>query len=237
LTIANHLLGKGQTSLAKYLFIACAEDDPGLSTHAIPEFFMHLLSRIDLNRDLHFQTKTTIDTLDYSGDGWNAGSKLVMAARGPVKRNLSGTLPTSIQLPSFCKRMDIVLPGIIAVSMNPFEDYSKAQKELEALTASLSAHDLESLPLWILTEDSAWMAAHLNNFLWATFTRSQPAKDVYGVNASVMDKHWSCRSPLIIDARIKPHHAPILEPDPEVSKKVDAMFSKGGGLYQKIKGL
>src|SRR4029078_4256202 len=138
LPIANHLLGKGQTSLAKYLVIACAEDDPTLSTHDIPAFFMHLLSRIDLNRDLHFQTKTTIDTLDYSGDAWNAGSKLVMAARGPVKRKLSGILPINIELPSYCKRMDIVMPGVIAVSTNHFEDYSKAQKELEELTNSLS---------------------------------------------------------------------------------------------------
>ncbi|MGB3080250.1 MAG: UbiD family decarboxylase, partial [Saprospiraceae bacterium] len=93
LTIANHLLGKGQTSLAKYLFIACDEDDPHLSTHRIPEFFQHVLSRIDLSRDLHFQTRTTIDTLDYSGDGWNSGSKLVIAARGPVRRKLSNEVP------------------------------------------------------------------------------------------------------------------------------------------------
>ena len=237
LTIANHLLGKGQTSLAKYLFIACDADDPSLSTHAIPEFFMHVLSRVDLNRDLHFQTKTTIDTLDYSGDGWNSGSKLVVATRGPVKRKLSNTLPADIQLPSFCKGMDIVLPGVIAVSTDQFSNYPEAQKELEQLTNYLRTLNLDSWPLWILTEDSAWMASTTNNFLWATFTRSQPARDVYGVNAKVVDKHWSCNAPLIIDARIKPHHAPVLEPDPGVSRKVDAMFAKGGGLYQKIKGV
>ena len=81
------------------------------------------------------------------------------------------------------------------------------------------------------------MAAHLNNFLWATFTRSQPAKDVYGVNARTIDKHWMCEPPLIIDARIKPHHAPILETDPQVSKRVDALFATGGGLHGKVKGL
>ena len=31
-----------------------------------PAFFRHLLARVDLARDLHFQTRTTIDTLDYS---------------------------------------------------------------------------------------------------------------------------------------------------------------------------
>lgn len=237
LTIANHLLGKGQTSLAKYLFIACAEDDPTLSTHTIAEFFMHMLSRIDLNRDLHFQTKTTIDTLDYSGDGWNAGSKLVMAARGPVKRKLSNVLPTDWQLPAFCKRMDLVLPGVIALSANAFQDYQHAQTELDQLTEFLADKETDSWPLLILTEDSTWMSTTLNNFLWATFTRSQPAKDVYGVKAHVIDKHWYCKAPLIIDARIKPHHAPVLETDPQVARKVDAMLANGGGLYQKIKGL
>jgi 4-hydroxy-3-polyprenylbenzoate decarboxylase len=36
---------------------------------------------------------------------------------------------------------------------------------------------------------------------------------------------------MIIDARIKPHHAPVLERDPEVEKLVDKMGEKGGALY------
>lgn len=237
LTIANHLLGKGQTSLAKYLFIACHEDNPNLSTHDMADFFQHILSRIDLSRDLHFQTRTTIDTLDYSGDGWNAGSKLVVAARGPKIRNLSAELPTGLSLPSSCRRIDLIMPGVIAVSFDSFENKEKAQLELEQLSSYLSSQPLESWPLWILTEDSQWMSQALNNFLWATFTRSQPANDLYGAEAKFINKHWTCKAPLIIDARIKPHHAPILETDPEVSKKVDSMFAKGGVLHGKIKGL
>lgn len=236
LTIANHLLGKGQTSLAKYLMIGCHEDDPNLTTHDIPGFFQHILSRIDLSRDLHFQTRTTIDTLDYSGDGWNAGSKLVMAARGPAIRTLGKELPRGISLPASCKKMDLIMPGVVAISFERFTDYESAQKELELLMQSLSAHNFESWPLWVLTEDSQWMSMTLNNFLWAAFTRSQPAKDVYGVEAMVVDKHWTCRAPLIIDARIKPHHAPVLEADPEVSRRVDGLFAKGGELHGKVKG-
>jgi 4-hydroxy-3-polyprenylbenzoate decarboxylase len=237
LTVANHLLGKGQTSLAKYLIIGCHEDDTKLSTHDIRGFFRHILSRIDLSRDLHFQTRTTIDTLDYSGDSWNAGSKLVIAARGPILRELSDVLPSGISLPSTCKRMDLIMPGIIAVSFERFTDYHTAIKELEQLTQLLSTYDFEKWPLWILTEDSQWMSLELNNFLWATFTRSQPAKDIYGVDSRFADKHWTCRAPMIIDARIKPHHAPVLETDPDVSKRVDQLFAKGGALHGKINGL
>jgi 4-hydroxy-3-polyprenylbenzoate decarboxylase len=35
---------------------------------------------------------------------------------------------------------------------------------------------------------------------------------------------------LIIDARLKPHHAPPLEEDPAISKRVDALAAKGGPL-------
>jgi 4-hydroxy-3-polyprenylbenzoate decarboxylase len=237
LTIANHLLGKGQTSLAKYLFIACAEDVPSLDTHDIRRYFQHILSRIDFRRDLHYQTRTTIDTLDYSGDGWNAGSKLIIAARGPVIRQLGTTLPANLSLPASCTNLELIMPGVIGVSFKPFTDYATAQVEVGQLIQSLTGKDLDQWPLWVLTEDSAWMSRALNNFIWATFTRSQPAKDVYGIEASFVDKHWVCRPPLLIDARIKPHHAPILEPDPEVSKKVDTFFAKGGPLYGKIKGL
>ncbi len=237
LTIANHLLGKGQTSLTKYLIICASDDDDSLTTHDIPRFFQHVLSRIVFQRDLHFQTQTTIDTLDYSGDGWNSGSKLIIAARGPVIRKLSIELPSNISLPSSCLAMHIILPGIIGISFKPYTTAELAEREIRELTDSLSSHSLESWPLWVLTEDSAWMSNELNNFIWATFTRSNPASDIYGVASDFKNKHWVCNPPLIIDSRIKPHHAPVLETDPQISRKVDALFAKGGHLYNKVKNL
>src|SRR6185503_2574432 len=47
LTIANHILGTGQMSLAKYLFITAKEDNPQLNTHDIPAYFKHILERVD----------------------------------------------------------------------------------------------------------------------------------------------------------------------------------------------
>ena len=82
LTTANAILGQGQLSLAKYLLIAAREDDPNFDVHDVAGIFRHVLERVDWPRDLHFQTCTTIDTLDYSGDAVNEGSKLVIAAVG-----------------------------------------------------------------------------------------------------------------------------------------------------------
>ena len=99
LTIANQIFGTNQLSLAKYLFISAYQDNPALDIHDVTGFFTHIFERIDLSRDLHFQTNTTIDTLDYSGDGLNAGSKVTFAAVGEKKRELARSLPAGFSLP------------------------------------------------------------------------------------------------------------------------------------------
>jgi 4-hydroxy-3-polyprenylbenzoate decarboxylase len=53
---------------------------------------------------------------------------------------------------------------------------------------------------------------------------------VHGVEAAVRQKHWGCAGPLVIDARLKPHHAPPVEEDPAVSARVDALCQSGGPL-------
>src|SRR5207249_10148063 len=94
LTCANAILGQGQLSLAKYLLIVAREDNPELDIHDIPAFFRHVLERVDWRTDLHFQSCTTMDTLDYSGTGLNEGSKVVMAAAGPRRRELGSAVPS-----------------------------------------------------------------------------------------------------------------------------------------------
>lgn len=115
LTISNRILGSGQTSLAKYLFIADGNDDPAINTHDFSNFFRHFLQRVDWRRDLHFQTNTTIDTLDYSGTGLNSGSKLVLACAGKPIRTLSSTLPNNLSLPLIWKNVKNFDRGIICI--------------------------------------------------------------------------------------------------------------------------
>lgn len=234
LTIANHLLGKGQTTLAKYLFIADHGDDPNLNTHDIPNFFRHVLERIDLTRDLHFQTKTTIDTLDYSGEGWNAGSKVVVACCGDKRRVLTTELPANFDLPAGFSNPVFVQEGILALQALPYSDAETGTRAMRQLEQHLERYNWDNIPMIVVADDSNFVAQTLNNFLWVTFTRSNPSHDIHGVQSFIENKHWGCRGAVIIDARIKPHHAPPLVADPVVSKKVDRLFSKGGELYQKI---
>jgi len=222
LTQANAILGNGQLSLAKYLWIT---DDPSnaLDIHDIESFLRHILARVDWRRDLHFQTQTTIDTLDYSGHGFNQGSKVVIAAVGPAIRDLPAEIPSELSLPPGFDDPRVVMPGVLAIGSPPHREAS-----LNDFVTAISPHSpLNAFPLVILVDDSDFASRTLNNWLWTTFTRSNPATDIDGVDAGIQSKHWGCRGALVIDARIKPHHAPPLIEDPETTAKVDARAARG----------
>lgn len=229
LTQANRIIGSGQTSLAKFLIISNHADNPDLHCHDIADFFTHVLERVDWTRDLHFQTKTTMDTLDYSGSGWNAGSKVVIAAVGEQRRTLAAKIPDNLNLPKGYSKPTIAQKGVLAIT-SPEYNKENTGSEIKAIGDALSDIDSEKYPLVVLCDDSEFLAATLNNFLWPTFTRADPAADIHGVHSFVENKHWGCKGSLIIDARIKPHHAPPLVRDPEVSNKVDMMLKSGGPL-------
>ena len=229
LTQANAILGNGQLSLAKYLWMT---DDPNddLKIHDVGTFMQHILKRADWRRDLHFHTQTTIDTLDYSGTGFNKGSKLVVVATGQPIRELPTNIPSGINLPDGFHDPQIAMPGVLVIN-GPKFDAEKGQSDLKRFTESF---DLESplnrFPLITIVDDSQFCTKTLNNWIWSTFTRSNPAIDVSGIAASTVDKHWGCGGSLVIDARTKPNHAPPLIEDPKVMAKVDARATRGDEL-------
>ncbi len=250
LTQANAILGQGQMSLAKYLMIVNKSDAPELDIENIQAFFQHSLKRVDWSRDLHFQTRTTIDTLDYSGDGFNQGSKVVMAASGPVRRDLSHQLPSDFMLSKDFHSPRWCMPGVLAIQgpsllSNDSTDVSINAERIGTLDDLIRNFDYQatsrdgvqeeksfwnSIPMMIIVDDSEFTSCNLNNFLWVTFTRSNPANDIFGVLAFTDNKHWGCRGPIVIDARRKPHHAPPLVEDSVVNAKIDAFAARGGTL-------
>jgi 4-hydroxy-3-polyprenylbenzoate decarboxylase len=240
LTLANSILGFGQLSLAKYLLIAAREDAPGLDIRDAVGFLRHVLERADWRKDLHFQTRTTMDTLDYSGTGLNEGSKVVIAAAGPKLRELASEVSADLErsLPDGFSRARVPLPGVLAISAPPYRDTAAARADIARLIAAWEGrfpaggtHALSGFPLAVLADDAEFLSAHPGNFLWTAFTRSDPARDLDGTGAFMEDKHWGCRGSLILDARAKPHHAPALEPDPAVVRRVEARAARGGDLH------
>ena len=232
LTIANHILGTGQLSLAKFLFIT-ADDTNQLRANNIEHFMQYLLERIDFNRDVHFYTNTTIDTLDYSGTGLNSGSKVVLAAYGEKKRELVNELPSVLNELDGFYNAKMAMPGVVCISTKTFADYFTAREEMKLLNFQL--HEkvaiLKGVAILVICDDSDFTAATLRNYLWVTYTRCNPSHDIYGIRSHTENKHWGCEGPLVIDARIKPHHAPPVEKDPVVEKRIDRLFAKGGSLY------
>lgn len=233
LTVANSILGQGQLSLAKYLLIAADGDAPNLNTHDIAAFFRHILERADWRSCLHFQTATTIDTLDYSGSALNEGSKVVIAVAGPVRQKLSTEIPVDFELPSGFSSVNLSLPGILAIN-GPKSEQGRGEVDPiieEFCRFYLNSKVFDGFPLIVICDDSRFTSATVNNFLWVTFTRSNPATDIYGLNSEIKGRHWGCKDSLVIDARIKPFHAPQLIDDLAVERKIDELAAPGGLLH------
>ncbi|MEZ5047669.1 MAG: UbiD family decarboxylase [Chitinophagaceae bacterium] len=220
LTIANHILGKGQLSLAKFLLITANHQDQ-LDTHDIPAFFQYILERIHLHRDIHFYTHTSIDTLDYSGHALNQGSKVVLAAYGEKIRTLSTEIPSVLAN----YKTQIIIPGIIALQWQTFTTYEQEAEAIAELIKNWRKEDFENIPLIVLCDDVDFCKNSFSNFLWVSFTRCNPAMDMYGINANTIYKHWACDA-LIMDSRSKPHHAPPLLKNVEVEKRVDEILTR-----------
>lgn len=230
LTEANAILGQGQLSLAKYLLIVAGEDCPRIDIRDIAAFVGHLLERFDPERDLHFQTCTTIDTLDYSGGGLNQGSKLVIAAVGKKRRDLPTSVDAGLVLPDGFRDARIALPGVLIVEGPACG--GESDKATERFCRKYDRHAaINRFPLIVIVDDAEFTGRNLRNFLWVTFTRSDPAADVEGIESFSKQKHWGCRGSVVIDARRKPHHAPPLVEDPEVSRRVDQLAQSGGPLH------
>jgi 4-hydroxy-3-polyprenylbenzoate decarboxylase len=238
LTLANALLGHGQLSLAKYLWIAAHEDNPQLDVHDVAEFFRHMLERVDWRHDLHFHTCTTIDTLDYTGNRLHEGSKVVIAAVGKPLRKLPVACDSRLVLPEGLgfRRPRVFLPGILVVEGPAYRAVGNGPDQAVAqFCGCYNRHDaINGFPLVVVVDQSEFAAKSLENFLWTTFTRSNPAADLYGIEAFWLDKHWGCFGSLVIDARSKPHHAPPLVEDPAVTRQVDALAAPGGPLHEII---
>ncbi|MDR2488136.1 MAG: UbiD family decarboxylase [Desulfovibrio sp.] len=246
LTCGMSLLGSTQTSLTKYLLIAAREDSGCPSVRHIPDFFSHMLCRTDFSRDLHFITRTTMDTLDYSGISLNQGSKLLWAAAGSPIRRLREEVPACLTLPAGFFHLRLFAPGILVCRgpkhVLPRDASDPAMSAFAVHISHVLCSDSRRYPadrekppkesaLLIVADDADFTCANWDNFLWVVFTRSDPATDIYGANERIHCKHWGCRAPLIIDARMKSFHAPPLEEDPETERRIDTWTARGGPLH------
>ncbi len=196
-----------------------------------PRFLRHVLERVDWATDLHFQTRTTMDTLDYSGHGLNQGSKVVIAAAGPTRRDLATELAAR---PPHARRVRdprVALPGILAVRGRRSGGTRRRRPEPARFCAAIEADrgPASRWSWWSTTASSSPGPSATSSGPPSPGPTPRPTSTASG--ASRDRKHWGCTGPLVIDARVKPHHAPPLIDDPAIERRVDALAAPGGPLH------
>jgi len=112
------------------------------------------------------------------------------------------------------------MPGVLVLEGTP-------SASMEGLAKALESWDHKELYPWItVADDASFTSKNIENWLWVTFTRSDPAQDVYGVRHHIHYKHYACEPPILIDARQKPHHQKPLIVDPEIENRAEEKLLK-----------
>jgi UbiD family decarboxylase len=211
---AFRILGEGQLTLTKFLIVT----DQPVELSDFPLLLETVLERFDPHRDLFIFNHTSHDTLDYTGDQLNHGSKAVMLGIGAPVRELprvytGGELPEINGAAVYCG-------GCLVVSGAAYAQEPQLPQRLLAN----SAHRLKEWPLVILV-DSIDIASDQTQFLWTVFTRFNPAADMYA-ESSVNRHHIGYEFPIVIDARMKPGYPDELFPREDIVELVDRRWKE-----------
>ncbi len=185
------ILGEGQLSLTKFLILT----DSSVDLHNFPSLLEHVLARFAPETDLFIFSNTSMDTLDYTSGRVNEGSKAILMGLGEPARELPREFRG--ELPRDVARAEVFCGGCLAVeglaySNDPTQAARLAREPVFA-----------EWPLVILHDDGQ-VARSTTDFLWATWTRFEPAGDIYPAETQVVRHHLAYRSPIVIDARRKP---------------------------------
>ncbi len=215
LSAGFRILGEGQLSLTKFLLLTDTPQD----LKDFRSLFEHILARVEWHRDLFIFSQTAFDTLDYASGKINHGSKAIMMGTGKAKRELaqafSGELPLGITAAEpFCG-------GCLVVSGPSYAD----EKDLgQRLVASGRFDDWQV----VVIHDDIEFARSTDKFLWATWTRFNPATDISAKTTSVKNNHIGYEAPIVIDARMKPWYPGVVEVREDIAKLVDERWSEYG---------
>lgn len=217
------ILGEGQLSLTKFLILMDTPQD----LRDFKKLFEHVLARTRFESDLFIFSNVSMDTLDYTSGKINEGSKAILLGLGDAVRELPrefrGTLPRDV------KRAEVFCGGCLVVEGVPYVEDSEQAARLAREGA------FSTWPLVVLHDD-AGVARSSSDFLWATWTRFEPASDIHAAETSVRRHHLSYRAPIVIDARMKPGYPDELIVRPDIAELVDRRwreyFPKQGSWKQ-----
>ena len=206
---AFRILGEGQLSLTKFLFVT----DRPVDLTDFPATLEHILARTNPETDLYVFSNLSMDTLDYTGPEVNKGSKGVWLGLGDPVRDLPRAFSTP-DLPQGVTDVRVFCGGCLVVGAPPYD------KEPDT-AARLAAHPaLAGWPLIVLSDEPARAARSSINFLWTTCTRFEPAADLHAAATRVARNHLVYTPPIVIDARMKPSYPKELTCREDVAETV-----------------
>jgi len=205
---AFRILGEGQLSLTKFLLLV---GEP-IDLSDFRKVLTHVLERADFRTDLFVFPNLSMDSLDYAGPRINEGSKGVLLGMGiPVRK-----LPEAFhgRPAASARKVKVFSPGCLVVEGPPYAGDRGAPARIASDPA------FAEWPLIVLCDDAERHARSTMNFLWATFTRFDPASDLHASQVDLAGNHASFTPPVVIDARMKPSYPEELFCDEGTAKKV-----------------
>jgi 4-hydroxybenzoate decarboxylase subunit C len=191
---AFRILGEGQLSLTKFLFLT----DRAVDLRDFRATLEHILARTDPRTDLYVFSNLSMDTLDYTGPVVNEGSKGVWLGLGDPVRELPREFRPTTDLPRDVADVRVFCGGCLVVGAPRHADDPHAP-------ARIAAHaSFAGWPLVVVSDEPERATRSVMNFLWTTFTRFEPAADLYAADRRIVRNHIAYEPPIVIDARLKP---------------------------------
>jgi UbiD family decarboxylase len=213
LSAGFRILGEGQLSLTKFLLLTDSPQD----LRDFRSLFEHILARVEWERDLFIFSQTAFDTLDYASGKINHGSKAILMGLGDAKRELPGEFRGG--LPTGIKRAEPFSAGCLVVEG---AEYSEEKFLGKRIAESGAFEDWQV----VVIHDNVEYARSADKFLWATWTRFDPASDIYAREVTLKNNHIGYTAPIVIDARMKPWYPKEVEAHPDTVKLVDSRWSE-----------
>ncbi|PWT90368.1 MAG: 4-hydroxybenzoate decarboxylase [Blastocatellia bacterium] len=207
------ILGEGQLSLTKFLLLTDTPQD----LKDFPRLLEHILERFRPETDLFIFSNVSMDTLDYTSGKVNEGSKAIMLGLGDAKRKLPKEYKG--QLPAGVSRAEVFCAGCLVLQGEKFLDNEELAMRV-AQDVSLSEWPL------IVLHDDASVAHSSPDFLWSTWTRFEPAADIYAARTRVERHHLVYTGPIVIDARTKPGFPDQLVVRDDIKEQVDKRWAE-----------
>ncbi len=202
------ILGEGQLSLTKFLLLT----DSAIDIRDFKSLFEHILARVRWDSDLFIFSKTAFDTLDYTSGKINHGSKAILMGLGDAIRELPKEFRG--ELPQGINRAKVFCGGCLVVEG---ASYTEEPELAERISQSENFKDWQV----VVIHDTVDYAKSSSQFLWATWTRFDPASDIYAAKTEVVRHRLSYTAPIVIDARMKPGYPDELIVRDDIEKLVD----------------